>query len=333
MCVSFWKTKTHETITNTHEIIFTFMNPKELAQKIRINNRFVSGHRSCAGCPFPGIVRTVLAATDDEVVASCATSCLEVTSTIYPFTSWNVPWIHSAFENAAATISGVETAYRALEKSGRLKKKMKFVAFGGDGGSYDIGLQSLSGALERGHDFLYVCYDNEGYMNTGGQRSGATPYGAATTTSPDGKVHHGKEQFRKDLVKIAAAHNIPYVAQAAAHNKLDLFNKAKKALAMPGPAVLVVFSPCIPNWKLQMNEALEISQLAIETCFWPLYEVENGKYILNYQPNKKRPVSDFLQNQGRFKHLFEPANRGILAKLQEEVDRRWEELLELSMKC
>lgn len=306
------------------------MNSKVLAQKIKSSNRFVSGHRSCAGCPFPGIVRTVLAATDDEVVVSCATSCLEVTSTIYPFTSWNVPWIHNAFENAAATISGVEAAYKSLVRKGRTKRKIKFIAFAGDGGSYDIGLQSLSGALERGHDFTYVCIDNEGYQNTGGQRSSATPYGAATTTSPDGKMHHGKEQFRKDLVKIAVAHNIPYVAQAAAHDKMDLYNKAKRAIETPGPAVLNVFSPCIPNWKLQMNEALEISQLATETCFWPLYEVENGKYVLNYKPNKKRPVSDFLQNQGRFKHLFVPTNRNILLRLQEEVDRRWEEVVKLS---
>ncbi|MBU4347637.1 pyruvate ferredoxin oxidoreductase [Patescibacteria group bacterium] len=306
------------------------MNTKELAIKIKKQQRFVSGHRSCAGCPFPGIVRTVLAATDDEVVVSCATSCLEVVSTIYPFTSWNIPWIHNTFENAAATISGVEAAYKGLKRKNKINKKVKFIAFGGDGGTYDIGLQSLSGALERGHDFVYVCYDNEGYQNTGGQRSSATPYGAATSTSPDGKVHHGKEQFRKDLIKICVAHNIPYAAQAASHNKIDLYNKTKKALETPGPAVLNVFSPCIPNWKLQMNEALEISKLAAETCFWPLYEVVDGKYKLNFKPTKKRPITDFLQNQGRFKHLFDPANRNIVNALQAEVDRRWEEILRLS---
>lgn len=647
------------------------MDLKTLAQKIKQSDRFVSGHRSCAGCPFPGIVRVVLAAADDEVVVSCATSCLEVVSTIYPFTSWKVPWIHNTFENAAATISGVEAAYQGLKRKKKINRRVKFIAFGGDGGcysddteifteegfisvknmkvgkkvwsvspktnqlelakidkvhkyryngnliraktrfidflvtpnhnvpmwykgewkfikaeelitrykttflrnfdwqgkkqdtfilpkikryryqkefdkfpmrkwlrflgwylsegtlyksksgylvriyqsnkqnrkvilsliqslgllpfecsrsvdfqskqvyeflekecgkgsknkkipkwvleldkeylreiyetlmagdgsistqkdrknphqrfitsskflmnsfvelvfkmgmncsvrkrkddgiytvgideiylkhklysrrriyeetgvkqvtqenyngyvycpqldrnhtvivkrnnkiclsgnSYDIGLQSLSGALERGHDFVYVCYDNEGYQNTGGQRSSATPYGAATTTSPDGKFHHGKEQFRKDLIKIAVAHNIPYAAQAACHNKIDLYNKAKKAIETPGPAVLNVFSPCIPNWKLQMNEALEISELATETCFWPLYEVVEGKYKLNYRPNKKRPITDFLQNQGRFKHLFEPANRGIVMALQAEVDRRWDEVVRLS---
>lgn len=306
------------------------MTIKELALKIQNQKKFVSGHRSCAGCPFPVVVRTVLAATDEKIVASCATSCLEVTSTIYPFTSWGIPWIHNTFENAAATISGVEAAYKSLSRQGKLKKKIKFIAFGGDGGSYDIGLQSLSGALERGHDFTYVCYDNEGYMNTGGQRSGATPYGAATTTSPNGSHHHGKEQFRKDLIKIVAAHNIPYAAQAAAHNQIDLYNKAKKAIETEGPSVLNVFSPCIPNWKLQTNETLEISKLAVETCFWPLYEVVAGEYILNYKPNKKRPITDFLQNQGRFKHLFDSANQKIVASLQREVDSRWEEILRMA---
>jgi len=306
------------------------MNIKELALKIQNNKKFVSGHRSCAGCPFPSVVRTVLAATDDEIVASCATSCLEVTSTIYPYNSWGIPWIHNTFENAAATISGTEAAYHALKRKGKMTKPIKFIAFGGDGGTYDIGLQSLSGALERGHDFTYVCYDNEGYMNTGGQRSGATPYGAVTSTSPDGKAHHGKEQFRKDLIKICVAHNIPYAAQAAAHNQIDLYNKAKKAIETKGPAVLNVFSPCIPNWKFQVNEALEISRLAVETCFWPLYEVVNGKYIINVKPNKKRPIKDFLMNQGRFKHLFDKGGEKIIASLQAEVDRRWEELLRMS---
>ena len=175
------------------------MNYKQLAEKMQ-KQKLVQGHRSCSGCGFPQIIRAILASTDKPIVASCATGCLEVTSTIYPFSSWNIPWIHSAFENAAATISGAETAYRALKKKGKIKEDIKFIAFGGDGGTYDIGLQSLSGALERGHDFTYVCYDNEAYMNTGIQRSSATPYGAATTTAPAGKVHPGKEQFRKNLL-------------------------------------------------------------------------------------------------------------------------------------
>src|SRR3989338_7372610 len=207
------------------------MNLKQLANKPQ---RFAPGHRSCSGCGFPQIVRTVLASTDNPVVVANATGCLEVTSTIYPFTSWKVPYIHSAFENAAATITGVESAYKALQKKGKLPKdkEIKFVAFGGDGGTYDIGLQSLSGALERGHDFLYVLYDNEAYMNTGVQRSSATPYGASTTTAPAGKVHQGKEEFRKDIMKIVGAHNIPYVAQASVSNLIDLTNKAQKAFSI-----------------------------------------------------------------------------------------------------
>ena len=186
------------------------MNIKELAQLKQDNEKFAPGHRSCSGCAFPIIVRTVLSATKDDIVASNATSCLEVTSTIYPYTSWKIPWIHNAFENAAATISGAEAAYQSLKRSGKIPKdkRIKFIAFGGDGGTYDIGLQSLSGACERGHDFLYVLYDNEAYMNTGIQRSSATPYGAATTTTPAGKVHPGKEKFRKDITKIMVAHNI-----------------------------------------------------------------------------------------------------------------------------
>ncbi len=176
------------------KIYWTKMN-KKLTEKL------APGHATCAGCGIPAIVRTVLGATDDPVVVVNATGCLEVTSTLYPYSAWKVPWIHNAFENAGATVSGVETAYRALQKRGTLPKdkKIKFVAFGGDGGTYDIGLQSLSGALERGHQFLYVCYDNEGYMNTGGQRSGATPRGADTETTPAGKVSYGKREKRKDL--------------------------------------------------------------------------------------------------------------------------------------
>ncbi|MCD6590589.1 MAG: pyruvate ferredoxin oxidoreductase [Candidatus Aenigmarchaeota archaeon] len=297
---------------------------KEFAKKPR---RFVPGHRSCAGCPMPVIVRTVLAAADDPVVVANATGCLEVTSTIYPFSSWNIPWIHNAFENAAATISGVETAYRSWKKKGKIKENIKFLAFGGDGGTYDIGLQSLSGALERGHDFVYVCYDNEGYMNTGNQRSGATPFGAHTTTAPAGKVHKGKEEFPKNLTEIAVAHNIPYVAQASVSNIIDLYNKAKKAFEIKGPAVLVVFSPCTALWKIRTDMAIEVAKLAVETRFWPLYEVENGKYKINYKPSKHVPVEEFLKTQGRFKHLFKPENKHLIEKIQKHIDEGWERLL------
>ncbi len=299
---------------------------KELVKKPQ---KFVPGHRTCTGCGIPQIVRTILASTDKQIVVSNATGCLEVTSTIYPFTSWNIPWIHSAFENAAATIAGVETAYNALKKKGKINEEIKFVAFGGDGGTYDIGLQSLSGALERGHDFLYVLYDNEAYMNTGVQRSSATPYGAATTTTPAGKVHPGKEEFRKDITRIVAAHNIPYIAQASVSNLIDLSNKAEKAFSIKGPKFLNVLQPCTLGWRFPSQMTIEIARLAVESKFWPLYEVENGVYKLNYRPKKDVPVTEFMKHQARFKHLFAPENKQLLDKIQENINTEWEKLLKL----
>ncbi len=307
------------------------MNIKELAQLKQDNVKFAPGHRSCSGCPFPPIVRTVLAAAKDDVVVSNATGCLEVTSTIYPYTSWKVPWIHNAFENAAATISGAEAAYVSLKRTGKIPKDkvIKFITFGGDGGTYDIGLQSLSGALERGHKFLYVLYDNEAYMNTGIQRSSATPYGAATTTTPAGKVHPGKEKFKKDITKIMVAHNLKYVAQASVHNLIDLYNKAEKAINTDGPTFINVLSPCIPGWKIDTNSAIKIAKLGVETNFWPLYEVENGKYKLNYEPSKPKPIEEWLKPQGRFRHLFKEKNKHIIEKIQKHVDEEFEKLKKL----
>ncbi|MBN2043319.1 MAG: pyruvate ferredoxin oxidoreductase [Candidatus Aenigmarchaeota archaeon] len=297
---------------------------KDFAKKPK---RFVAGGRSCAGCAAPIIFRTVLAATDHPVVAGNATGCMEVTSSIYPFTSWNIPWIHNAFENVSSTISGAESAYRALKKRGKIKETIKFVAFGGDGGTYDIGLQSLSGALERGHDFLYVCYDNGAYMNTGNQRSSATPFGASTTTEPAGKVLQGKSLFRKNLTEIVAAHNIPYVAQASVSNIMDLYSKAKRAFEIEGPKFMVVFSPCTTLWKFPPDQTIQIAKLAVESRFWPLYEIENGKYKINYKPSKEVPVEDFLKTQKRFAHLFSPENSHLIEKIQKHTDDEWEKLL------
>jgi pyruvate ferredoxin oxidoreductase beta subunit len=303
----------------------TKLIPKELAKK---PDRLSPGHRLCAGCAAPIIVRQILAAIDDPVVVANATGCLEVATTIYPYTAWRVPWIHNAFENAAATIAGVETAYRSLVRQGKIPdRNVKFIAFGGDGGTYDIGLQALSGALERGHQFLYVCYNNEAYMNTGIQRSGATPLGAHTTTSPAGSVIPGKTQMRKDLTAIVAAHNIPYVAQAAPSQWKDLMEKTRKAVNCGGPAFLNVLSSCNRGWRHETYETLEITQLAVDTCYWPLFEVENGVWRLTYKPKEKLPVEEWLKRQGRFRHLFRPENRHLIDELQAEVDRRWERLL------
>jgi pyruvate ferredoxin oxidoreductase beta subunit len=290
---------------------------KELTEKL------APGHSTCAGCGIPVIVRTILSATKDPIVVSNATGCLEVTTTVYPYTAWKVPYIHSAFENAAATISGVDAAQKALHKKGKLKKKAKLVAFGGDGGTYDIGLQALSGALERGHDFLYVCYDNEGYMNTGGQRSGGTPYGANTETEPAGLESFGKVKQRKDLMEIVKAHNIKYLAQANVAYPQDLAMKAKKALETEGPSFLLVLQPCTTLWKFPTSQYVRMGKLATETNFWPLYEIENGNYVINYVNKNPKPIEEFLKGQGRFKHLFEERNKEVLEDIQKTVDENW----------
>jgi pyruvate ferredoxin oxidoreductase beta subunit len=252
---------------------------------------------------------------------------MEVTTTIFPYTAWKVPFIHSAFENSAATVSGVESAYRSLKRQGKYDKEVKFIAFGGDGGTYDIGFQSLSGAMERGHNMLYVCYNNEAYMNTGIQRSSATPRGADTTTSPAGKVQKGKVQFKKDLTEIMVAHNIPYVAQAAPSNWNDLMTKVQKALAVDGPAFINVLMPCRLGWAYQPQFGMQMAREAIASGYWPVYEVENGKYKINVKPKELTPVAEFLKKQTKFRHLFKPGNEEILAEIQADVDRRWNYLL------
>ncbi len=305
----------------------TKLIPKELAKR---PERLAPGHRLCAGCGASIIVRQMLAAIDAPVILSCATGCLEVATTIYPYTAWRVPWIHNAFENSASTMAGIEAAYRSMVRQGKIpEQNVKFIAFGGDGGTYDIGIQALSGAMERGHQMLYVCYDNGAYMNTGIQRSSATPFGAHTTTSPAGKVIPGKQQFRKDLTAIMAAHGIPYVAQAAPSQWRDLMRKTRKAVNCGGPAFMNVLSSCNRGWRHGTDETIEITQLAVDTCYWPLYEVENGEWRLTYKPKKKKPVEEWLKRQGRFRHLFRPENRHMIDRLQAEVDCRWQRLLKL----
>ncbi|MDD5449389.1 MAG: thiamine pyrophosphate-dependent enzyme [Candidatus Omnitrophica bacterium] len=297
---------------------------KELSVKGK--SALTCGHRMCAGCTAPIIIKMITLVSPTPVVVVCATGCLEVATTIFPYTAWVSPFVHNAFENAAATISGVETAYRALKKRGGLKEDIKFIAFGGDGGTYDIGLQALSGALERGHDFLYVCYTNEAYMNTGIQRSGATPRGAATTTCPAGCEIQGKSQQRKNLTEIAAAHEIPYVAQASPSHWQDLIKKSEKAFSIKGPKFMNVLEPCTLGWGFLPDQGIEVAKLAVETCFWPLYEIENGKYKLTYIPKEKKPVTEFLKTQRRFSHLFKEENKQIISQIQADVDKAWADL-------
>ncbi len=290
-------------------------------------NRFAPGHRLCAGCGAPIVVKQVLMATDYPIVVANATGCLEVSSCIQEYTAWNTPWMHSAFENAGATLSGIEAMHRSLVRQGKLEdRNVKFLAFGGDGGTYDIGFQSLSGAMERGHDMMYVCYDNGAYMNTGIQRSSATPFGADTTTCPAGDAIPGKPQHRKDLTKIMAAHGIPYAAQASPGHHMDLMKKVQKAFEIEGPKFMNIITPCNRGWRSKTDDAIALSKLAVETCYWPLYEIENGATKITVNPKKKKPLVEFLKPQGRFRHMFEPENAWMLEQAQAHVDEQWERL-------
>ncbi len=293
-------------------------------------NRFTQGHRLCAGCGAGIAVGNVLRMVrqEDHAVVGNATGCLEVSSYMYPFTSYTDSYIHNAFENAGATMGGVETAYNKLKRDGKVKGEYKFITFGGDGGTYDIGLQSLSGAVERGHDFTYVCYDNGAYMNTGIQRSSATPMYADTTTTPAGSKSDGKLQPRKDLSLVMVAHNVPYVAQTTfVQNFKDLHIKAEKAIYTKGPAFLNIMAPCPRGWRYNTEDIMQVCKMAVETCYWPLYEVVNGTWILTYEPKKKLPIEDFLRTQGRFKHMFKKGNEHLIVEFQRETDKRWKDLL------
>lgn len=303
-------------------------NFKELMER---PDRLTAGHRMCAGCGGSIALRNVLKALkpEDHAVICNATSCMEVSTFIYPYTAWQDSYIHTAFENAAATCSGVEAAYRSMKKTGKIDGEYKFIAVGGDGGTYDIGFQSLSGAMERNTDMVYVCYDNEAYMNTGIQRSSATPRSADTTTTPVGSVSDGKPQNRKDLAEVIAAHHVPYVAQTTfMGNFSDLHKKSEKAIYTLGAAFLNIMAPCPRGWRYNTPDIMEICKLGVETCFWPLFECFDGdKWVVNYIPKNKKPIEEFLKPQGRFAHLFKPQNEHLIAEIQAEVDRRWEDLL------
>jgi pyruvate ferredoxin oxidoreductase beta subunit len=266
------------------------------------------------------------------VVVISATGCLEVATTRFPATAWNVPWVHVAFENAAAVASGVETAYRVLQRREKLPTDdpVTFVALAGDGGTYDIGLQALSGALERGHRFLFVCYDNEAYMNTGIQRSGATPFGAGTTTTPVGLEGFGKAQQRKDMTAIAVAHHVPYVGQACGAFWFDLSEKVQRAVAADGPSFINVLTDCPLGWGHEPRLGPRILSAAVESRFWPLYEVVEGEYRLTYEPEHPVPIEDWLASQKRFAHLLRPENRELLDRIQDQVDADWTALADRS---
>lgn len=277
-------------------------NPADIATLRERQPRFhglESGHRACQGCGEALAARLVTEATGPDIVVANATGCLEVFSTPYPQSAWRVPWVHSLFENAAAVASGVEAALKA---QGR---RSKVLAMGGDGGTFDIGFQALSGMLERMHDVLYVCYDNEAYMNTGIQRSSSTPHAATTTTSPAGKARMGKRHLKKDLLSIIAAHHIPYAASASVAYPGDLKRKVRRAMQIEGPTFLLVHSPCPLGWGHDSALTIEVARRAVECGLFPLVELERGKVTGVMPIRAPRPVTDYLELQKRFRHLFD----------------------------
>jgi len=287
------------------------------------------GHRLCPGCGASIVVRQVLLAAPKDTIVAEATGCLEVSTALYPYSAWNRPWIHSAFENAAAVASGIDSGFKALARRGEAKEH-PIIVFGGDGGTYDIGLQALSGAIERGHKFLYVCYDNEAYMNTGIQRSGGTPLGAWTTTTQVGSARAGKQETKKDLVSIVVAHHVPYAATASISHWRDLMTKVRKALSKNGPTFLHVIAPCTRGWRFDSEKTIRMARLAVETRLFPLYEVEGGVYKITFPVSSPKPVEDYLKLQGRFSHLFQPQNATELEAIKKGVDENYKRLEILS---
>ena len=289
-----------------------------------VKEYFAPGHRGCQGCGPALAFRHMLKALGPRTILANATGCSEIISSPYPLTSWRIPWIHVAFENAAAVASGIESAYKAMMRKGKIpEERVNFVGMAGDGGTGDIGLQALSGALERGHDMIYVCYDNEAYMNTGIQRSGLTPFGASTTTSPAGKFSKGQPTWKKDMPAIAAAHHIPYVATACASYPLDLYEKFAKAAGSEGPKYIHILAPCPTGWRCGSDLTVELGRAAVESGIFNLYEIENGKKKLSLKVPQRRPVADYIKPQGRFRHLKEDD----IAYIQKKVDEDYELLL------
>ena len=276
------------------------------------NHLFSPGHTACAGCGQSLAARLVLDAAGKNTIVANNTGCLEVFSTKYPESAWEVPFIHSLFENAPAVASGVEAALIYLGK----KDKINVIAEAGDGGTADIGLQSLSGMWERGHDVLYICYDNEAYMNTGIQRSGLTPFAANTTTSPKGQKSFGNLKINKPMPEIALAHGIPYVATASIGFPQDVARKVKKAFTIKGPKYLQIHVPCPLGWQYASSQSLEVGKLAVETGLYPLVEYDNAK--LTVRKINPKPVEEYLKVQGRFKHLLNSPEE--LKKIQAIAD-------------
>jgi pyruvate ferredoxin oxidoreductase beta subunit len=284
---------------------------------------FASGHGLCAGCTVGTIVRLLLKVAGPNAIIVNPTGCLEVSTTTFPYTSWRVPYIHVAFENAAAVASGVEAALKALKAKGLIdpNKRINVIAIGGDGGTADIGFQALSGMLERGHKVMYIMYDNEAYMNTGIQRSGTTPQYAWTTTTPVGRVLRGKLQFKKLVAEIVTAHRIPYVATTNPAHFLDMMNKFRRGLEVEGPSFIHVLQPCTTGWRFDPRLGIKIARLATETAMWINWEQDHGEFRVTVSVPKRKHVKHYIRLQGRFNHLTDADIEELQKLVDKEVER------------
>lgn len=304
--------------------------PIEGLKQLPVAEPLYPGHRLCPGCSASIAVRQVLLAAPSDTIVANATGCLEVSTANYPYSAWNRPWIHSAFENAAAVASGIEDGFKVLARRGE-GSIHPVIVFGGDGGTFDIGIQALSGAIERGHKFLYVCYDNEAYMNTGIQRSSGTPEAAWTTTSQVGRSKIGKNERKKDIMSIVIGHHVPYAATASISHWKDLMTKVRKALSKDGPSFMHVIAPCTRGWRYDSSQTIKLAKIAVETNVFPLYEVEEGRYKITFPArNPPRPVEEYLRIQGRYAHLLAPESAKLLADLKTEIAKNYERIERLS---
>jgi pyruvate ferredoxin oxidoreductase beta subunit len=292
------------------------------------SNSLNSGHRACQGCGEAlgarYVVDAAMRATNNQLIAANATGCLEVFSTPYPETSWQLPWIHSLFGNAAAVGTGIAAALKVkAQKAGKAMSDVRVIAQGGDGGTTDIGFGCLSGMFERNDDVLYICYDNEAYMNTGVQRSSATPMGARTATTMAVGTHPGAPQGQgKNLPLIAMAHEIPYVATATVADLRDLEAKVEKAMSVRGARYLHVLVPCPLGWGSASHDTIKLARLARETGIFPVFEAERGEVTSVTKIRRHVPVEDYLKPQKRFAHLFgKPGQPEMLAQIQADADR------------
>ena len=293
---------------------------------------FKPGHRACAGCGPALAMRYLTEATGENTIISQATGCMEVVSSPYPESSWDVSWIHDVFANAPGVGSGVEAAYRAFDNKEGFEEyeshdDVNFVVVGGDGATFDIGMRSLSGMMERGHDILYLAYDNEAYMNTGIQRSSSTPFAASTTTSPPGEESFGNDTTKKNMPAIATDHGCEYVATASIAYPRDFKQKIETALEHDGPKYIQISAPCMLGWEFDTSETITVADLAVETGMYPLFEMENGELTDVRTIRDRKPVEKYLEKQGRFRHLFEKdGGDEVIEEIQQHIEERAEEL-------